>query len=191
MAQVPALARHGRSSYNAGMLRALKLHPDGRCDAVSGIAVEVTRPTPASLALHYVLTGRMPDLVLPPPAEPVRTDDLWQHTCFELFVRAGGDGYDEFNFAPSTQWAAYRFDGYRLNQRPTEAAPQIAVRGGDIRFELVVALAVPQFAHEAALRLGVSAVIEEKSGRISYWALNHPPGKADFHHADGFAWELA
>ena len=35
--------------------------------------------------------------------------------------------------------------------------------------------------------LGLSAVIEEANGRKSYWALAHPPGKADFHHADCFA----
>ena len=28
-------------------------------------------------------------------------------------------------------------------------------------------------------------------GGISYWALAHPPGKPDFHHADGFALELS
>jgi len=39
--------------------------------------------------------------------------------------------------------------------------------------------------------LGLSAVIEETSGRKSYWALAHPPGKPDFHHTDSFALELA
>jgi hypothetical protein len=33
-------------------------------------------------------------------------------------------------------------------------------------------------------------VIEETSGGKSYWALAHPPGKPDFHHADGFVYEL-
>jgi hypothetical protein len=28
-------------------------------------------------------------------------------------------------------------------------------------------------------------------GDISYWALVHPPGKADFHHADSFAVEFS
>jgi hypothetical protein len=36
-------------------------------------------------------------------------------------------------------------------------------------------------------RLGLSAIIEEASGRRSYWALAHPPGKPDFHHPDSFA----
>jgi len=33
------------------------------------------------------------------------------------------------------------------------------------------------------LHLGLSAVLEETNGRKSYWALAHPPGKADFHHS--------
>jgi hypothetical protein len=33
-------------------------------------------------------------------------------------------------------------------------------------------------------------VVEEKDGLLSYWALNHPPGKPDFHHPDAFVLEL-
>jgi hypothetical protein len=32
-------------------------------------------------------------------------------------------------------------------------------------------------------RIGLAAVIEGTSGHKSYWALAHPPGKADFHHS--------
>jgi hypothetical protein len=41
------------------------------------------------------------------------------------------------------------------------------------------------------LRMAVSAVMKDEQGRISYWALAHPPGRPDFHHRDGFAWSLA
>jgi len=41
-----------------------------------------------------------------------------------------------------------------------------------------------------AMRLALSAVIEEERGRLSYWALRHPPGKPDFHHPDAFALAL-
>jgi hypothetical protein len=40
---------------------------------------------------------------------------------------------------------------------------------------------------EIAWQIGASAVIEETNGTKSYWALAHPPGKADFHHSDCFA----
>ena len=43
---------------------------------------------------------------------------------------------------------------------------------------------------EKAARIGLSAVIEEEDGTISYWALRHAPGKPDFHHPDAFAMEL-
>lgn len=38
--------------------------------------------------------------------------------------------------------------------------------------------------------VGLSAVIEAKDGSLSHWALAHPPGAADFHHADCFVLEL-
>ena len=34
--------------------------------------------------------------------------------------------------------------------------------------------------------LGLSAVLEERDGTKSYWALAHPSGKPDFHHPDCF-----
>jgi hypothetical protein len=43
----------------------------------------------------------------------------------------------------------------------------------------------------ATLHLGFTAVIEDRDGRLSYWALRHPPGKPDFHHADSFALKLS
>ena len=40
------------------------------------------------------------------------------------------------------------------------------------------------------VRLGLSAVIEEADGRVSYWALAHPAPKPDFHHAGTLALQL-
>ena len=35
------------------------------------------------------------------------------------------------------------------------------------------------------------AVVEESDGTRSYWALKHPPGRPDFHHAAAYALDLA
>ncbi len=178
------------------MRQALKLHPDFRCDAVAEIAVEVARPGPGLLRLRYLVTGDIGGLSLPPETVPARADGLWRHTCFEAFLRAvPGKAYHEFNFAPSRRWAAYRFDGYRSGMRPAEesGAPQIEVDRRDGAFELRAALALDGLAAlpgDAVWQLGLSAVIEEAGGRISYWALAHPPGKPDFHHSDCFALDL-
>jgi hypothetical protein len=176
--------------------RALSLHPDSQCEAVTRLEVDIARPRPGVLTLDYVMTGAIGDLYLPLAASPVRTDELWRRTCFEAFVRPlPGDAYFEFNIAPSRQWAAYRFDGYRAGMSaPGEVpTPDIDVRTDAERFEMRVSLdlgGLPGLLRDTAWRVGVSAVIEETNGRKSYWALTHPPGKADFHHADGFALEI-
>ncbi|MGC9955231.1 MAG: DOMON-like domain-containing protein [Rhizomicrobium sp.] len=175
------------------MHQVLKLHPDSRCDAATRIDVEVARPRPGNLVLHYFVTGSINDLRMPPVTAPARTDELWRHTCFEAFVRpAQGDAYYEFNFSPSRQWAAYRFSGYRAERSVAGeiSAPRVEVRSNGAGFELQVSLELPGLPSDSAWRLGLAAVIEETSGRKSYWALAHPPGKPDFHHSDCFALEL-
>ena len=96
------------------MRQRLTLHPTSTCPVVTSIEVDAARPEPGLLTLTYALAGAVPELYVPAKADPVRTDELWKRTCFEAFVLPeSGEAYVEFNFAPSTQWAAYRFDGYR------------------------------------------------------------------------------
>jgi hypothetical protein len=176
------------------MRRPLKLHPHSVCAAAAGIEVEITRPTGGSLLLSYAVTGTIGDLLLPQIAAPTRAEELWRHTCFEAFVKEAADeAYYEFNFAPSTQWAVYRFDRYRSGMRPaTEIEPpQIVGQSAPDRYTLRAALSLPERQGGRSLRLGLSAVLEERNGNTSYWALAHPRSRPDFHHADGFALELA
>jgi hypothetical protein len=173
------------------MRHTLRLHPDSRCDAVARIDVDVARPRPGHLVLSYIVSGKIGDLLMPAVVTSARADELWQHTCFEAFVRpSAGPAYFELNFAPSTQWAAYGFDLYRSGMRvATEIdAPRIDVRSSAESYTLQATLESDRFI--SLFRLGLSAVIEETNGRKSYWALAHPRGKADFHHSDCFALEL-
>ena len=176
------------------MRRPLKLHPHSVCAAVAGVQVDITRPTGGSLLLSCAVTGTIGDLALPQIAAPARTDELWRHTCFEAFVRdAAAEAYYEFNLAPSTQWAAYRFDQYRTGMRAaTEIEPpQIVGQSAPDRYTLRATLSLPDVLRDRDLRLGLAAVIEEKNGNISFWALMHPPSRPDFHHGECFALELS
>lgn len=177
------------------MRQMLRLHPDSCCFAVTHIEVEVSRPQARSLVFAYVVTGRISDLAIPPMATAARSDELWRHSCFEAFVAGLPSGwYYEFNFAPSTQWAAYRFSGYRTGMRvATEInVPQISVESSPERYVLQASVELDQvlFSRDSPLRFGLAAVIEEIGGHQSYWALAHPPGKADFHHSDCFMLEV-
>ena len=171
----------------------LHRHPDSEGGEDLAVEVEVARTPGGVLSIVYVVTGDVAGLRLPAPSRGGRADELWRHSCFEAFLRAGeGEGYLELNFAPSTQWAAYRFDAYRAGMGAADVPPPRITAGaeeGRYALTAVVALggALPA---DAPWRLAVPAVLEDTAGRISYWAAAHAPGKPDFHHPDCFALDL-
>ena len=179
------------------MRQLLRLHPDSHGFAAAHIEVEVARPRADSLVLSYVVTGKIGDVCVPPIMAPARSDGLWRHTCFEAFVRASSSAeYYEFNFAPSTQWAAYRFSSYRSGVCVAVeiGAPPIEVRSSPGCYTLQASLELDRLSalpRNVLWRLGLSALIEDTNGGTSYWALAHPPGKPDFHHADCFTHEFS
>lgn len=179
-------------SPSPGVTGVLACHPATPCAAVPSIEVAARRNGDA-LELRYRLTGDPAQLNIPAHREARRADKLWQHTCFELFCSDSvTTAYYELNFSPSTEWAIYRFDAYRTGMTAVEipVEPRIDVqlhaRGLDLHARVdLTALAALRGC--SVLRLGLSAVIEEADGRLSYWALAHPAPKPDFHHHGGFA----
>ena len=131
------------------------------------------------------------DRFLLPEAKDGRADELWKATCFEAFFRVDGEeAYREWNFAPSGQWAAYDFTTYRdgMAEAAVAAAPYIRVEDNLTWWTLGATISVEAGPH---WQVGLSAVIEERDGTKSYWALAHPPGETpDFHHPDCFAAQL-
>ncbi|MCM8729984.1 DOMON-like domain-containing protein [Hephaestia sp. GCM10023244] len=159
-------------------------HPPLR---VRGVRAEL-RSTRGGIALRYRVDGAG-QLVVPAATAPERADALWRTTCFELFLKPADEaGYVEFNFSPSTCWAAYRFDAHRDGMRDLEraAAPKIDrfADGVDVACDLGGVASGP-------LLMGLTAVIEEEGGHTSYWALAHPDGPPDFHDPDCFVARLA
>ena len=169
---------------------ALERHPDAACDALRGIEASVTRNVGGGLSVDYLLDGDIERLRIPAPRPARVAERLWHHTCCEIFVaRRGANGYREFNLSPSGEWAAYDFTRYREGHLLDDAAlaPGIVVRNGQGKLELSASIAIPDWPE---LLVALAAVIEEKSGALSYWALRHAPGKPDFHHPCGFVLDL-
>lgn len=176
------------------MRELLKTHPRTTyCEAVN-IEATVTRSKSLCLELSYVVTGQLDKLSIPPTATSKRADDLWRHTCFEAFIQTAHTEYYEFNFAPTMAWAAFRFTNYRhgksLAAIPT---PYIAVHSDPDRYSLQASLNLESLylPDQPLWHLGVSAVIEDKSGRLSYWALAHASDKPDFHRSESFVYEFS
>jgi hypothetical protein len=170
----------------------LTCHPQTPSQSVREIDVAVEEAKSDSLMLTFCLAGDISGLKIPESRSPRRADDLWRHTCFEAFVMAGeGPEYREFNFSPSGEWAVYEFRGYRDGgMLENEHAFGIVVHRTRDRLELGAEIGQALLPHGRPLRLGLSAVVEDAGGILSYWALRHPPGKPDFHHRDTFALEL-
>jgi hypothetical protein len=172
----------------------LVCHPATPSILVESIEVTCERVGVDSLWLRYHVEMPLDSLFLPDETEPARADGLWKTTCFEAFLRLpDAKAYVEYNASPSSQWAAYRFEDYRVGmaELPLEDAPEIGNDASDSHFALEVAYALPSEWAGQSLELGLSAVIEEIDGTKSYWALAHPPGAPDFHHGDCFALQLA
>lgn len=128
--------------------------------------------------------------VIPEAEDPSRTDELWKTTCFEAFLReTGADRYQEWNFAPSGQWAAYEFSGYRddMAELDVGAPPYIRMEDNLTWWTLGATIAVEA---GKSWELNLTAVLEEANGTKSYWALAHAPDKPDFHSPDCFVAKL-
>ena len=165
--------------------------------AVRGLSVRVMRPAPTQLLLDYELQGNLADLRIPPPpagpAPATPTEGLWRHTCMELFVsQVPGGPYLEFNLAPSGQWAAYGFSGYRAEMAALTGLrpPRLELRTQPEQLLLSADVALPAHFGGAGPHLGLTAVIEDRRGALSYWALSHAGDRPDFHQPDSFGFEI-
>lgn len=160
-------------------------HPDS-ASPVARIEVELARAGDR-LSLSYSIVGDLDDVAIPSAGTAGRADGLWRETCFEAFL-AADVGYYEYNFSPSARWAAYRFDAYRQGMRDAPSTdPAIGWRSDATCGQLASSFALPP---DVTGPLGLSAIIEDKAGNRSFWALAHPPGAPDFHHAACFAAQL-
>jgi hypothetical protein len=168
----------------------LLCHPSQACTSVSGISISASFREDGALHLRYQITGNP---LFPVPKAPAAADNLWQHTCCELFVASAGEAsYREFNFSPSGQWAAYCFTAYRQPVQDFQSPfpPQTCIRRHTDGFELDAILARELLPAGNVLEIGLTAVIEAHDGSKTYWALAHCAQQTDFHLRSSFSLTL-
>ena len=142
------------------------------------------------VSFRYRVRGEVSRIRLPEATKNVRTDGLWRHTCFEVFVGPkDGSSYVELNFAPSSGWAAYTFDNYRFGMKPLATLKPPTIDFGSEADLLAIDVSMQMRLLTLDSKLGFSAVIEDVDGQVSHWSLAHPAAKADFH--DASAWSAS
>lgn len=155
-----------------------------------------------ALHLQFTVAGPVDTLHLPRIIERPNCfqHELWQHTCFELFIREAlnrsnasldQQTYFEFNFAADGRWACYLFSGYR--KRSADLIWQAPlVQANAEAAKLIVLIEIPRlYLFRSALEVGLHCILEERAANgtreSSFWSLCHPrPEQADFHHPESF-----
>lgn len=150
--------------------------------------------TPECLRISFELYARPDSIVIPlfAPSTAMRTDNLWEHTCFEIFIGyKDKEPYREFNLSPSGNWNVYSFQGYRKGMISDPAFTSlpfdvqvIPERGLDLAVKIDNGL-VPITADTL---IGISAVLELRTGMKSYWAISHQKPTPDFHAKEGWVY---
>ncbi len=160
----------------------LVAHPAHPPLGVTGVEARVSGADATWLRVRWRVEGSA-HLLIPPFAGKGRADDLWQTTCFELFLRPGDEsGYVELNLSPSERWAAWDFAAYRdgREDRPFPREPECTMRRGS-SFAIFDA-AIPRAGLPSEdCAANFCAAIEEADGVLSYWALAHAVENPDFH----------
>lgn len=122
-----------------------------------------------------------------------RVIGLWEKTCFELFIKNQLGQYIEFNFSPTFEWNCFYFNKkgdalaeYQLMQMPVTDI--LLSEDHFLHFSVIKKEYLPKgfFDSQNELHAGITSVIKEKNGSMSYWALSHADSKPNFHDFRSF-----
>jgi hypothetical protein len=175
-------------------MQKLVCHPNTPSKHATSIDAHVELKPGGLLWMRYHVECEQPAIILAGPEEPNRTDFLWKHTCFETFItREDQSNYIEFNFCPSSRWAAYQFTDYREGAAdlPVETAPEIYLEASESHIAIEVDLLLPKAWRDGEMLMGITTIIEDKDEELSYWALKHPGEKQEFHDRSCFILPLS
>ena len=177
------------------MIRPLVSHATSSASSLVWQVESKTESCEWTFDIVYRVRGDLSHLVIPNRCGiPSRLDNLWQETCFEVFLRRRNQPqqYIEFNFSPSGDWAFYRFRDYRKDLECPAVREPLSITTQARDNELTLGTKIPwSIIHDTLpgsqpLDVGLSAILREQSGDMGYWAIKHPSEKPDFHHPDSF-----
>ncbi|MHC5610670.1 MAG: DOMON-like domain-containing protein [Nostoc sp.] len=147
------------------------------------------------LVIRYMLEGDFKEIAIAPPSNTgSRKHELWKDTCFEFFVGIKDSlRYWEFNLSPAGHWNIYRFDGYRqgMQEETGFTILPFSLQNQADSLALVLNVDLDKILSEnQAIEVGITTVIKDRNGEVTYWALTHQGAEPDFHFRDSFILKL-
>jgi hypothetical protein len=150
--------------------------------SVITLSADITLLQPDLLELRYVWVDKENKIILPESPAGGRHTGLWNHTCFEAFVKPEGKGsYYEINLSVTKAWNVFSFESYREPQPPREfvgaVVQDILVKPGYLSAQVKLGGVKLE-----KIKASLCAVLEQREAGVSYWAHNHADQKPNFHH---------
>lgn len=145
-----------------------------------------------SVYISYKLQGALSSLDMGTGTpKHARVIKLWEKTCFELFMKDANNSYIEFNFSPDFEWNCFYFE---KKGNPLAEYKRMELVKFDILFSNEVVHVIvelqkkmfPDHFFDGSLSMGITSVIKEKTGDLSYWALSHHDTRPNFHDFRSF-----
>ena len=140
------------------------------------------------LHLRFRLEGDLQKVKWPDRRfEDKRVDDLWQETCFELFIKPVNEKhYWEFNFSNDQYFNCYYFTDYRNGMKTepliNEFDSEFKIKNQIANFQVEIDMGkLTEQNRLSQVTIGVSMVIKSADGSTWYYALQHGKDKPDFH----------
>lgn len=147
-----------------------------------------------SFFISYKLTGELDKVELGHTPRHERVIKLWEKTCFELFIKNERNEYMEFNFSPVFEWNAFYFTkkGDPLAEWKKINSVKLDILDSFEVFQLIAEIKKEDFPENFfdKCQAGITSVIKEKNGNLSYWALSHEDQRPNFHHFDSFKYKF-
>lgn len=171
------------------------LHPYAPTNSSLTLSASLERNQHNHLSVRYYLQDNQNEVIFSPPNhQPNRADNLWEKTCFELFLGFPGScRYWELNLSPSGDWNLFRFNTYRhgmVEELLIVSLPMEVIRKNH-SLTLHSTLDLNPFIHpHQPIDASITAVIILSDKTPSYWAINHCGNQPDFHLRESFSISL-
>ena len=117
-----------------------------------------------------------------------RADNLWEKSCFELFIANRiSNAYWEINISSTGEWNLYQFDAYKQGMREIELTtqPLIQTQQDQDSFTISFELDIAELNLSDSLNINLATILLTKENSRTFWTIN-PVEKPDFHNQNGF-----